>query len=76
MNRPLKITQVGNSLGLILPKDVTSAMKVQKGDKVMLSEAPGGGFNLSPYDPEIARQLEVGRKIAKKYRETLRALAK
>jgi hypothetical protein len=51
-------------------------MKVQKGDKVMLSEAAGGSFNLSPYDPEVARQLEMGRKIAKKYRETLRALAK
>ena len=75
MNRHLKVTRIGNSLGLILPKEITNALNLSQGDTVVLSETPDG-IHLSPYDPEVARQLEEGRKIAKKYRETLRALAK
>jgi len=75
MNVSIKVTQIGNSLGVILPKDALAALKVTKGDSLILSEAPGG-LLLTPYDPEVARQLEEGREFAKEYRDTLRALAK
>ena len=75
MTISLKITQIGNSLGVILPKEILAALKVAKGDSLICSEAPGG-FQISPYDPEVARQLEVGREFMKDYRDTLRALAK
>jgi putative addiction module antidote len=75
MNIPLKVTQIGNSLGLILPKQMLTTLKVGKGDTLICSQTPGG-FQITPYDPEVARQLEAGREFAKEYRDTLRALAK
>ncbi len=75
MTISLKITQIGNSLGVILPKELLTALKVAKGDTLIVSEAPGG-LRITPYDPEVARQLEAGREFMKEYRDTLRALAK
>jgi len=75
MTIPLKITQIGNSLGVILPKEMLATLKVGKGDMLICSETPSG-YQLSPYDPEVAKQLEAGREFMKKYRDTLRALAK
>ena len=75
MTISLKITQIGNSLGVILPKEILAALKVAKGDTLICSET-ADGFQISPYDPEVARQLEVGREFMKDYRDTLRALAK
>jgi putative addiction module antidote len=75
MTISLKITQIGNSLGVILPKEILVALKLDKGDNLILSETPDG-FQLSPYNPEVARQLEVGREFMKEYRDTLRVLAK
>lgn len=71
----LKLTQIGNSLGVVLPKEALAQLKIAKGDTVFLTEAPGG-FKLTPYSPEIEEQLELGREIMHKYRDTLRALAK
>jgi putative addiction module antidote len=71
----LKVRKIGNSLGVILPREVVARLKVVEGDSVALSEAQDG-FKLSPYDPEIARQIEVGKKIMRRYRNTLRELAK
>jgi len=75
MTIPLKVTQIGNSLGVILPKEMLAALKVSKGDTLICSETPNG-YELSPYDPEIAKQLDAGREFMKEYRDTLRALAK
>ncbi|HEY4265736.1 MAG TPA: hypothetical protein VGM72_10485 [Micropepsaceae bacterium] len=75
MNISLKVTQIGNSLGLILPKEMLTTLKVGKGDTLICSET-SNGFQITPYDPEVARQLEAGREFAKEYRDTLRALAK
>lgn len=75
MKVPLKVTQIGNSLGLILPKEMLTTLKVGKGDTLICSETPGG-FQITPYDPEVAHQLEAGREFTKEYRDTLRALAK
>ena len=71
----LKLTQVGNSVGVILPKEALAQLKVEKGDSVFLTETPGG-FKLTPYDPAIEEQLKLGREIMHEYRDTLRALAK
>ncbi|MBT2303544.1 AbrB/MazE/SpoVT family DNA-binding domain-containing protein [Variovorax paradoxus] len=72
----LKLTQIGNSVGVILPKEVLAKMNVSKGDTVFLTEAANGGFNLTPYDDEFERQMEAARRIMKKRRNALRELAK
>jgi putative addiction module antidote len=71
----LKIRKVGNSLGVLLPREVVAQLKVGEGDSVTLTEATDG-YRLSSYDPEIARQVEIGKKIMRQYRNTLRELAK
>jgi putative addiction module antidote len=71
----LKLRKVGNSLGVILPREVISQLKVVEGDSLALTETPEG-YHLTPYDPEIARQVEIGKKIMRRYRNTLRELAK
>lgn len=72
----LKLTQIGNSVGVVLPKDVLSTLGVGKGDVVYLTMAPGGDMRLSAYSPEVARQIELGEEIMDEYRDTFRALAK
>jgi putative addiction module antidote len=74
-NIPLKISQIGNSLGVILPREAVSALNVQKGDTLFLTPAPGG-FRLTANDPEFDRRMEIARKIMKKRRNVLRELAK
>jgi putative addiction module antidote len=71
----LKIAQIGNSLGVILPKEVLARLKVTKGDSLYLTETPDG-VALSAYDPEFEEQLELGREFMNEYRDTFRALAK
>lgn len=72
----LKIRKVGNSLGLVLPKEAAQRLKVEEGDSLFLSEAPGGGFTVTPYDPEFELKLEKAEGIMARYRNTLRTLSK
>ena len=71
----LKITKIGNSLGVILPKELLSNMKLEKGDALWMSEAQSG-YRITPYDTEFAEQMDVARKLMKKRRNVLRELAK
>jgi putative addiction module antidote len=71
----LKLTQIGNSVGVILPKELLARLKVAKGDSLFWTEA-ANGVNLSTYDPEFDEQMTVARKIMKKRKEVLRELAK
>ncbi|MBI5440709.1 MAG: AbrB/MazE/SpoVT family DNA-binding domain-containing protein [Deltaproteobacteria bacterium] len=71
----LKITTVGNSAGVVLPREVLARLKVQKGDTVYLVETPDG-FRITPYDEEFARQMEAAESIMREDRDILRALAK
>lgn len=71
----LKITQIGNSLGVVLPKELLARLKVDKGDTLYISETPTG-IALTPYDPAFEEQLELGREFMREYRDTFRALAK
>jgi putative addiction module antidote len=71
----LKVVQVGNSLGATFSKEVSAKLRIEKGDTLYLTEAPGG-YRLTPYDPEFESQMERARAIMKKRRNALRELAK
>ncbi len=72
---PLKLMQIGNSVGFVLPKEAASRLKVEKGDVVFLTESPDG-YRISPYDPAFEKQMKAAERIMKKRRNVLRALAK
>ena len=72
---PLKLTKVGTSTGMIVPKEMLARMKVEKGDTLFAIETQEG-YLITPYDPAIADQLDAGREFMKDYRETFEALAK
>jgi len=72
----LKLTAIGTSTGVILPKELLAQLNVEKGDSLFITKGPDGDYRLSPYDPEVERQLELGRKIMRDDRDILRALAK
>jgi len=71
----LKVMQIGNSYGVILPREVLARLKLEKGDTVYLSENPNG-ISLSPIDPDFEAQIDAARLIMKKRRAVLRELAK
>lgn len=71
----LKLTQIGNSVGVILPKEVLARLKVEKGDTVYLTESPDG-VRITPNDPTFEVQMTAARKIMKKRRNVLKELAK
>ena len=71
----LKLTQIGNSVGVILPKDILTKLKVEKGDTLFVTEATNG-VTLTPYDPGLAEQIAAGREFMHEYRDTFHQLAK
>jgi putative addiction module antidote len=71
----LKITKIGNSLGVVLPKEALARLKVDQGDAVFLTEAPDG-YRITIYDEELGIQLAEARDIMRKRRHALRELAK
>jgi len=71
----LKLTQIGNSVGVIFPKEVLARLKVEKGDTLFMSEA-ANGLTLSTYSPEFEAQMVAARSIMKKRRAVLHELAK
>lgn len=71
----LKLTQIGNSVGVVLPKEVLARLKLGKGEQLYVIETPEG-ITLTPYDPTIAEQVELGREFMREYRATFHALAK
>lgn len=71
----LKLTQIGNSVGVILPKEVLARLKLEKGDTVFVTDA-ANGVMLTPYDPALDEQLQIGREFMREYRDTFHQLAK
>lgn len=71
-----KVTTVGSSAGFILTKEAMLKLKVKKGDTVYLTEAPDGGYRLTPFNPDFERQLALAEDIMHDDRDILRALAK
>lgn len=70
----LKVTTVGNSAGLILPKELLARLRLEKGDTLYATELPDG-IKLSPFDPKLARKMEVAERIMREDRDVLRKLA-
>ena len=72
----LKVRKFGNSLGVVLPKEVIHRLRTGEGDRIFLVESAGGAYELTPYDPEFAEKMAKTEDIMGRYRNTLRALAK
>ena len=70
----LKITAIGNSAGVILPKELLARLRVEKGDELYALETPDG-IRLTSYDPELAAQMEVAEEVMRKRRSLLNKLA-
>ena len=70
----VKVTTVGNSTGIVLPKELLMKLKIEKGDTLYITETPDG-VQLTPYQEEFARTMEVAEDIMRRYRDTLRQLA-
>jgi putative addiction module antidote len=71
----LKITTVGNSAGIILPKELLARLRLQKGDELFALETPDG-IKLTPFDPTLSEQMEVAESIMREDRAVLRKLAR
>jgi len=71
----LKVTTIGSSAGVVLPKEVLARLKVEKGDTVFLTDAPDG-YRITSYDPDFERQMELARQVMRERRNVLRELAK
>jgi putative addiction module antidote len=71
----IKVRSVGNSLGLVLPKELVARLRVAKGDRLFVQETVGG-VQLTPYDPELERQMEIAKRVMREDRDALRALSK
>jgi putative addiction module antidote len=71
----LKVTTVGNSVGLILPKEALAKLHVSKGDQVFLTESPAG-LLITPYNPEFDKQMRRAYQVMDEYKDALKELAK
>ncbi|HZK99342.1 MAG TPA: AbrB/MazE/SpoVT family DNA-binding domain-containing protein [Caulobacteraceae bacterium] len=72
----LKINPIGNSLGVVLPKEALVKLGAGKGDSLYLTEMPGGEFKLTALNEEVAEEIRLGEAFMDRYRDTFRALAK
>lgn len=72
----LQVRRIGNSLGLILPKELLARLNLQEGDKLHIVEQPERGLKLTPYNPKHAEAMKIARRSFRKYADTYRALAK
>lgn len=72
----VKIRPIGNSLGVVLPKETLARLNVKDGDTLFLTEAPDGSMRITPYDPAFDTQMRAAREGMAQYRNTLRELAK
>jgi putative addiction module antidote len=74
MATTVKITTIGNSVGIVLPKEVLNRLHVEKGDSLYILETPNG-ITLTPYDQDFAGEMEAARRIMRKHRDVLHKLA-
>lgn len=72
----LKVRRFGNSLGVVLPKDVIRRLQTKDGDPLFLIEAPDGSYRLTPYDPAFEEKMAKAEDIISRYRNTLRVLSR
>ena len=72
--KTLRLTAIGNSTGVVFPKEILARLRVEKGDALYVLETRGG-IELTPYDPEFARQMDLAEEIMHEERDVLRKLA-
>lgn len=72
----LELKKIGNSTGLILPKELLARLGLEQGDAVHVTELPDRSVKLSVYNPDHDKVMEIGREVFREYRETFKALAK
>jgi putative addiction module antidote len=70
----VKITSIGNSAGIILPKELLEKLRVSKGDTLTITETPDG-LGLNPYDENFAKAMDLAEEIMREDRDVLRRLA-
>jgi putative addiction module antidote len=71
-----KVRKIGNSLGVVLPKEAVSRLGADEGDRLFLIEGPDGAYQLTPYDPAFVKKMKKAEDIIGRYRNTLHALSK
>lgn len=72
----LKLIAVGNSVGVVFPKDILAKLGAEKGDLIHVTEAPGGELRIAARSPKVQRQVELGGEIMREYKTTFEILAK
>ncbi len=72
----LKVRRIGNSLGVVLPKEAIGRLRAGEGERLFLIEGPNGTYQLTPYDPAFEKKMAKAEEIIGRYRNTLHALAK
>ena len=72
----LKVRKFGNSMGVVLPKEVLQRLQSAEGERLFLTESPDGAYRLSAYDPAFDEKMAKTEDIMRRYRNTLRALSK
>ena len=72
----LEIKKIGNSDGVILPRELMQRLDLKRGQQLHVIELAGGGFQVLPYDPDFEKTVEIADEIMDEYRDTLAALAK
>jgi len=72
----IEIKKIGNSEGLILPKELMQRLDLKRGQVLHVTELAGGGLQLLPYDPDFEKTMEIADEVMDEYRDTLAVLAK
>jgi putative addiction module antidote len=72
----LEIKKIGNSTGVILPKELLVRLGLKQGQSIYITELPDGGVRMTPYDPNFDEAMSIMDDIMDEYRDTLKALAK
>jgi len=72
----LEVKKIGNSTGLILPKELLAQLDIKQGQSLYVTRLPDGGVRLTPFDPEFEKAMAIADEIMDEYRDTLKALAK
>ncbi len=73
---PLKLRKVGNSVGVVLPKEALARLNAGEGDEIYLTEAPEGGFRITANRPDFGEKMKVAEALSRRYRNALSELAK
>ena len=72
----IQIKKIGNSDGVILPRELMQRLDLKRGQQLHITELAGGGFQALPYDPDFEKTMDLAEEVMDEYRDTLAALAK